>query len=674
MPSSIPFCFAIASTFTAEPIATCIEFWGNPLQSKFWCSFAPFGQILQTVLDQQSVFATNQHGLNVLLLRWSDLGEPSRRLDNAQALVGAIEARVGAWAVPLLVVCDEAADGWWRDISGAYLLPAGRIDAWYPVGQKLSADGEKLGGIPYTEEYFVALGSAVVRAAHGILHSPYKVLALDCDHTLWQGICGEDGPDGVRLGSGHAALQRFAIEQRKAGMLIALSSKNNMADVRETFEQHPEFPLQWSDISATKIDWNPKPLGLAAMAAELSLGLDSFVFLDDNPKEISEVDEQLPQVLGLTLPEDPNDFERFLNHVWAFDRLKLTSADEARVESYQGVQEFGKELHEAGSLDHFHSTLELEVEIRAVSEAEIPRAAQLTQRTNQFNLTTIRRSEPGLLSLMRSGIELFGVHVRDRFGDYGFTGLLVGHAWNGEYKIENFLLSCRVLGRGVEHQVFAWIGRHARELKCAQVFVPFAASTKNAPAKDFLTGLGWTVFPARGASEQLASLRFESRRTERGTIELKRTVAAEHTVDYGSIARELTSVAAIRRRMRKHNAVRLETETETRLAVIWQDLLEVEMVAGESNFFDLGGHSLKVVLLLMRVREEFAVGLGIEDVYASEVTLERMARRIDELVHFGGVGHAEYTRILGAIEIMTEEEAEAALGEESGQNADPVSR
>ena len=174
--------------------------------------------------------------------------------------------------------------------------------------------------------------------------------------------------------------------------------------------------------------------------------------------------------------------------------------------------------------------------------------------------------------------------------------------------------------------------------------------------------------------EHLAELRFESRKTEQSAVALKKQAAAEHTVDYGMIARELTSVAAIRRRMRKGKAVQLETRTETRLAAIWQDLLEVKEVVGESNFFDLGGHSLKVVLLLMRVREEFDIGLGIEDVYASDVTLERMARRIDELVHFGGVGHAEYTRILSAIEVMTEEEAETALGEESERNADPVSR
>ena len=670
----MPFCFAISSTFTAEPIASSIEFWSGPLQSEFGCSFAPFGQILQTVLDPESVFAGNQHGLNVLLLRWSDLGEAARRFENAQALVGAIQARLGAWAVPLLVVCDEAAGEWWRDMAGAYLLSPERIDAWYPVGRKLSADGEKLGGIPYTEEYFAALGSAVVRAAHSILQSPYKVLALDCDHTLWQGICGEDGPDGVSLEAGHAALQRFALAQREAGMLLALSSKNNVADVRDTFEQHPEFPLRWSDVSASKIDWNPKPVSLAALATELSLGLDSFIFLDDNPKEISEVDEQLPQVLGLTLPEDPADFRIFLEHVWAFDRMKSTRADAGRAESYQGVQEFGKAQHEAGSLEHFHSTLELEVEIRAVSEAEIPRAAQLTQRTNQFNLTTIRRSEPGLLSLMQTGIEVFGIHVRDRFGDYGFTGLLVGRCSNGEYKIENFLLSCRVLGRGVEHRVFAWIGKHARELNCTEVFVPFAGNTKNTPARDFLNGLGWDVFPVRTTPEQLAELRFAARRIIQSAVAMKKQAAAEHTVDYGMIARELTSVAAIRRRMRKGKAVQLETRTETRLAAIWQDLLEVKEVVGESNFFDLGGHSLKVVLLLMRVREEFDIGLGIEDVYASDVTLERMARRIDELVHFGGVGHAEYTRILSAIEVMTEEEAETALGEESERNADPVSR
>lgn len=579
--------------------------------------------------------------------------------------MAAIEARISAFKVPMLVVADIDTTGWWREVPGVYLLRPGQIDCWYPVAEKLSPDGERLGGIPYTEDYYIALGSAIVRAAHSIHKKPNKVLALDCDNTLWKGICGEDGPEGVVLSPGHLALQRFALNQRDMGLLLVISSKNNEHDVRETFEHHPEFPLQLKHFISSRINWQPKYLGLSSIAAELSLGLDSFVFLDDNSKEVSEIDEQLPQVLGITLPPDPADFDTFLSHIWAFDQLRVTQADQARAASYEGVQEFGKALNESGSLEHFYETLELEVEIRPISEDEVSRASQLTQRTNQFNFTTIRHTDAEILNLK----SVYGVHVRDRFGNYGFTGLLIGRPVSTTFLIENFLLSCRVLGRGVEHRVFAWLGEYADSLGCRDIEIPFIQSSRNAPAREFYETVD---FPR--TAETLARIRFEPRRTERAESKQVIAAPAQHSVDYAGIARGYNNVASIREQMKRGSAIELETGTESVLASIWQDLLGCECLTGESNFFDLGGHSLKVVLMLMRIHEVFGVSLGIEDVYAAEVTLERMARRIDELIAFGGVGHSEYTRMLGAIEAMSEEEAAEAWLEESRTNADPTSR
>ncbi len=656
MSDPVSFCFAFASTFTVEPIEPAIRFWSGPLHSDFTTRFAPFGQVLQTLLDPSSIFASNAHGLNVLLFRKADLGS---RADNLQVLQLAVASRAPHFKVPLLVVGDV-------EIPGAHFLPMDRVDTWYPVAKRESEAGERLGAIPFTEDYFVAIGSAIVRAAHSIHHAPYKVLALDCDNTLWSGICGEDGPEGVSLTLGHRALQEFAARQRKAGMLLTLSTKNNLSDARDTFACHPEFPLAWGDFTTHRIDWNPKPIGLASMAAELSLGLDSFIFLDDNPREVSEVDEQLPQVLSLALPPNADDFEAFLNHVWAFDRMKVTQEDAARAESYARVQEFGKALHDAHSLEDFYGTLELSVDIRPVAEGEWARAAQLTQRTNQFNLTTIRRTEAQLHNLSHSGVDIFGIHVRDRFGDYGFTGLLIGRRSQAEYVVENLLLSCRVLGRRVELAAAHWLAAWARQLHCRTVSIPFARSAKNAPAEDFLRCLGWTSFPMRVEVDELASVQSAERTVQ--SAPAPTAAPPQHAVDYTSIARDLRSVAAIRQRMRAPAAIELATATETRLAAIWTDLLRAGPVLGESNFFDLGGHSLMVVLLLMRVQEEFGISLGIDDVYAADVTLEKMARRIDELVCFGGVGHDEYAAILASIEAMTEEEALAAL------NANSISR
>jgi FkbH-like protein len=663
------FSFRFAASFTVDPIQQAVEVWAEYLGSQFQCEFAPFGQILQSILDPASLFASNQNGVNIVAFRWQDLGEPSRRIENAVALMAAIEARLASFSVPILVVPDEAHEGWWKDLPGAYLLSPTQVASWYPVAHKYSAEGERLGGIPYTEDYFIALAASIVRVAHSLHKSPHKVMVLDCDNTLWQGICGEDGPEAVRLSKGYEAIQRFALRQKQQGMLLTIASKNNEADVRETFAKHPEFPLHWSDTTATKINWQPKSRNLAELAAELSLSLDSFVFFDDNARETSEVREQLPQVLSLTLPAETDQIDGWLQHLWAFDQMKTTQADADRAASYAGVQQFGQALHKAGSLEEFYDSLELKLEIRAVTNSELDRAAQLTQRTNQFNFTTIRRTTAELLKLRESGLDVFGVHVSDRFGNYGFTGLLLGRRWANQYLMDTFLLSCRVLGRGVEHQVFCWLGNYAKSLGCEFVQIPFHSTTKNAPAQQFAA-----QFDSRVSVDVLSALRFHPQPLVAAAVSPVAQAKPKHVVDYSFIANHLHSVEKIRERLYQHQPLVLETDTESRLASIWQELLNTDDISGESNFFDLGGHSLKVVMLLIRIKEAFDVSLGIEDVYASEVNLERMARRIDELQTFGGVNHQEYTRILGAIESMTEEEAESAWREESLANADSFSR
>jgi FkbH-like protein len=606
--------------------------------------FAPFDQVLQTLLDPASIFATNRAGLNVILYREEDLGSPSQRAANIQSLHNALAARAPSFAVPVLVFPGPLP----TEIPNVYALTPDWIEAHYPVAEIHSPDGEKLGGVPYTEDYFTALATAIIRKAHAIHHAPAKVLALDCDHTLWQGICGEEP---VRMLPGHEALQRFAKHQREQGVLLALSSKNNLADVAAAFAEHPEFPLRWSDITAHRIDWNSKSLGLRAISQELSLGLDSFVFLDDNAKEVSEVDEQLPEVLALTLPPDPARFPHFLSHLWALDRARQTAGDVQRAESYAAVQEFGKAIHAAHTLEDFYRTLNLEVQIAPLTPAQIPRAAQLTQRTNQFNFTTRRMSEADIQTYTTQG-DIFTIHVRDRFGDYGFTGLLLGRSEPNQYTVDNFLLSCRVLGRRVEHHVRDWLTSHT----ALPIIWNFTQTSKNAPAAEFHALLQGKVSSAASPSAPAPAPPSQAR----------------HEVDYAFIAAELDTVPKIRARMQAAFAAgpSLVTETEQTLARIWAELLHESNVAASSNFFDLGGHSLLVVLLLMRIKESFQVELGIDDVYAADATLESMARRIDELTYSGGIDPAEYQRILASIAAMSDEEAERELA----AHADPARR
>jgi FkbH-like protein len=366
--------------------------------------------------------------------------------------------------------------------------------------------------------YFVALATAIARRIHAILAPPYKVAALDCDEALWAGICGEDGPHGVVLDAPRRALQEFLAERRRSGLLLALCSKNNEEDVVETFRAHPEMPLRLEDFAARRINWDTKGEGLAWLAAELDLGLDSFILVDDNPKECTEAQAGAPEALALALPARAEEIPEFLRHVWAFDRARVTEEDRRRPEVYAQRAERAHAARGAASLEEFLATLGLEIRIAPLEAAQLARVAQLTQRTNQMNATLARRAEREIQALMANGAECLTVDVKDRFGNYGLTGVIIFRqgAWSGSddgcesgrknadvnvgprgrpagrrpaLRVDTFLLSCRALGRGVEHRMVARLGEIALERGWETVEIAFVPGQRNRPAALFLESL-----------------------------------------------------------------------------------------------------------------------------------------------------------------------------------------
>jgi FkbH-like protein len=577
------FRFAISASFTAEPIQPSIDFWGRRLNSEFEVRFAPYNQLLQTLLDPSSVFAANQHGVNILLFRFEDLtqfdlsdpGALGRIEANAKELVQLVRDSASRFNVPVLVCLCPASPGflaeagrrrWVRELTtwtagalhdapGVQFISHEEIDRRYPVEDPHDADAERLGRIPYTETYFCALGTAMVRHAHSLFTSPYKVIALDCDNTLWQGICGEDGPSGVVLDPPRKALHEFMLEQREAGMLLTLASKNNEQDVFDTFAANPHMPLGIRHFVAWRLNWDSKAENLTSLAAELGLGLDSFIFVDDNPRECAEVSENVPEVLALTLPEDTTRLPAFLEHVWAFDHPVVTEEDRNRNAYYSQSQQFGREIKRAGNLEEFIVGLHLEVTFTPLSDERLSRVAQLTQRTNQFNFTTIRRSEPDIRALAAQGYECVTVDVKDRFGSYGLVGVVIFRVDGEALELDTFLLSCRVLGRGVEHRVLRWLGEEAQHRGLKTVRTRFEVTSKNKPAQQFLQSIGGSVPVHEFPAAQLRQLRWSAATSVEAPKQKPRPAAATGrlVVDYAAIAHELGTPAQILEAMRRES-------------------------------------------------------------------------------------------------------------------------
>ena len=658
---------AISATFTAEAIQPGLEFWARELGLDYEIRFAGYNQLFQQLLDPAGLFARNRGGFNVALLRvedWlRDRGAAGLE-ERARRLAEAVRAAAASFSAPLiLAICPpsprheatvEKAERMVRE--GTADLAAVHLVAPEPVAEAHDPHGDELGHVPYTPVFFVALATAIARQIHAISTPPFKVIALDCDETLWAGICGEDGPGGVVVDAPRRALQEFMAERRRSGMLLALASKNNEEDVAETFRAHPEMPLRLEDFVARRVNWEPKSANLASIAEELGLNLDTFILVDDNPKECTEAQAGCPEVLALPLPARAEEIPEFLEHVWAFDRARVTEEDRKRPELYAQQAERAKAECASASLEEFLASLQLEVRIAPMEPAQLARVAQLTQRTNQMNASCVRRTEAEIQALLASGeAECLTVDVKDRFGSYGLTGVVIFRCAGGVLVAETFLLSCRVLGRGVEHRMVARLGEIATERGLARVEIPFVAGQRNRPAALFLESLG-----KRGQTHFC-----EVRKNASDSF----SAPGPATIDYVKIATELRDPRQILERIRAASqrpapvlSSPPRTPLERELAELWAGLLNVPAVGIHDNFFELGGHSLLAVQLLSRVRHIYGVELSLEVVYSGEFTVAELAKAVElkEIEQAGG----NYRELLKEVEELSDEEVRALLAEE----------
>jgi FkbH-like protein len=357
---------------------------------------------------------------------------------------------------------------------------------WYLGGLRFSTAGEKL------------IAQELERILDAQRVARKKCLLLDLDNTLWGGILGEDGVEGIQLsetGEG-ARFRDFQLriwELRRMGIILGIVSKNNEADALEVFERHEHMVLRKGDFAGMKINWSTKAQNIAELAQDLDIGMDSIVFIDDNPVEREAIRTALPEVTVPEFPADTCELTSFLERVYkdCFFTLESTEEDRKRTESYLANAKRAAERIAAPSIEEFLSGLRTKIFLTRARDEDFGRASQLTQKTNQFNLTTRRYTEQELRALQSTpGAAVLVASVVDKYGDNGkvFVSILRTVA-PGTVELDSFLISCRVLGRFVEDQILDHLAKDLRADGFSKLRVQFIPTRKNGPARTFIERL-----------------------------------------------------------------------------------------------------------------------------------------------------------------------------------------
>lgn len=611
----------IVSSFTAESIEELITALLAEAGIKLTPTVCAYGQIFQALLNPASDLYRSSASINVILLRLSD-GLPIGELAKA------IHHYLKNTAIPLIIcLCPETSEYESRgneflhsigENKNLFIIPTSHLRNTYFKDEDMDAYANEIAHIPYTPQGFSAIALALVRCISHIFRKPYKVIVTDCDYTLWDGVCGEVGHAGVVFTDDRVFLQQFLIDQYDNGMLLCICSKNNEADVLAVFEHRQDLLLKKKHFAGFRINWENKTRNIQSLSEELNLGLDSFIFIDDNPMEHEEVKRALPEVLSILLT--PN-IRKQLPFIWAFDHFCTKKDKGKRTALYkQNIIREGSK-HSFDNVTDFIESLQLFIEVQDIDSSNIGRVSELSLRTNQFNFSGLRWHDQDILHLINENISFQVIKVADRFGDYGFVGVIAYSITQQALHVINFFLSCRVLGKELEYTLVSDLAKIAQNKGLKHILFDFTMTDKNIPALNFLASL-----PGHEANsisifkvESLINISNPCRNNFQSN-----TVAS---VQYSKVPANVTRIEENINLMRiaeRYNPYPQTSTTsdevilstpEVTLRHIFMELLGMSQVKSSENFFELGGTSLLAIQALSRIYKIFKKAISIKTFY-----------------------------------------------------------
>jgi FkbH-like protein len=354
------------------------------------------------------------------------------------------------------------------------------------------------GSFVFSESFLPVIADEYMGYIKALKNLTRKCIVLDLDNVLWGGIIGEDGIEGIQLGNdspgnAYKDFQRLLLSYYNRGVLLAINSKNNAEDALKAIREHPHMLLREKHFAAIRINWQNKVQNTMELAKEINIGLDSMVFVDDNPREREQMKQSLPQVLVVDMPSSPFLYRQNLENLNDFNVLALTEEDKKRGEMYRARKK-REELRESiSSLEDFLKSLEMKVVIKQADEFSLPRIVRMVNKTNQFNLTTRRYNDAEVRKMKeaKNRFAIYSLQVSDKLGDEGIVGVAIIRKEPKTWTLDSFLLSCRVIGRKVETAFLAKIVADAKEQGVSTLVGEYVPTPKNAPVKNFYSSHGF---------------------------------------------------------------------------------------------------------------------------------------------------------------------------------------
>ena len=511
---------ALLSNITVDLIA-------NKLSAEYDVYFPEgYDAWIQEVLNTSSgLYIHNLDAIIILLdgtesISWKELEEAKERLDMWKHAVLALAEKVSD--IPIFITTIdirenriksfaerkyrlELENDWYQFVQGEadkknnlYVLDL--LDAITDIGRNNYYSDKMwyMSSMPYSRDGLNVVVSEINRALNSAFTQRKKIISLDLDNTLWGGVVGEDGMEGIEL-SDHKEGQRFydfqrqLLEMKRRGILLAVNSKNNYDDAEYVILKHSAMLLRESDFVSQKINWNNKADNLKEMESELNLTEGGFIFIDDNAIEQETVRGECPEVTVPAFPKDTSKLRAFAEDIW-FDYcrpLRVLGEDMQKTEMYQSEVKRKKEMSSSLNLDEYISRLEIKVDIHRIRREEFVRAAQLCAKTNQFNVTTKRYTQTELENIAADADSaIYVVYASDKYGDSGLVSVVILKECKDKVKIDTFLMSCRVMGRKLEDAIINEIISHCSKPKLIGEYIPTA---KNAPVIELYDKLGFNL-------------------------------------------------------------------------------------------------------------------------------------------------------------------------------------